>query len=473
MKNILSTIAVLALAFTINAQPGILDPTFDPGTGANNAVFTSAIQSDGKIIIGGSFTSFNGTSRNRIARLKTDGTLDLTFNIGSGASNYISNTAIQSNGKIIIAGALTTFNGTARSRIARLNTDGSLDTTFNLGVGASSTIRTTAIQSDGKIIIGGDFTSYNGTARNGIARINTDGSIDLTFNPGSGTNGYVSTATIQSDGKIIIGGDFDTYNGVTNYFIARINSNGTLDTAFNTGGGTNYAISNSAIQSNGKIIIVGGFTSYNGIAMNYIARLNANGTLDPTFNPGTGANSIINTSSIQSDGRIVIAGNFNSFNGTARNNIARLNANGTHDLSFNPGTGANDRLWTTAIQSDGTIIIGGDMGVYNGTARNRIARINGGGALSTNNFKYETSFAIYPNPANNMINVNYEIKSNEKVSINVTNLAGQVVATKNNGSQVSGSYKSEMDLSSLANGLYLVQLKVGDRVHTEKISVVK
>ena len=80
---------------------------------------------------------------------------------------------------------------------------------------------------------------------------------------------------------------------------------------------------------------------------------------------------------------------------------------------------------------------------------------------------------IYPNPANNMINVNYEIKSNEKVSINVTNLAGQVVATKNNGSQVSGSYKSEMDLSSLANGLYLVQLKVGDRVHTEKISVVK
>jgi len=188
----------------LNAD-GSLDTDFNPSVGGHH-VSTSAVQADGKIIIGGDFTTVNGTSRNRIARLNTDGSLDTSFN--SGANNYVETITVQADGKIIIGGQFSAFNGTARNGIARLNADGTLDTSFNPGSGANSYVYTSAVQADGKIIIGGYFTTFNGTAHNRIARLNTDGSIDASFNPGSGANASVITSAVQADGKIIIGGGF-------------------------------------------------------------------------------------------------------------------------------------------------------------------------------------------------------------------------------------------------------------------------
>jgi uncharacterized delta-60 repeat protein len=360
---------------------GTLDTTFNPGAGVNNSVYTTAIQSDGKIIIGGAFGSYNGIPRNRIARLNIDGTLDATFNLAAGVSDNVHTIAIQSDGKIIINGNFTSNNGIPIFRIARLNIDGTLDTTFNSGTGANYGIYTTAIQSDGKIIIGGNFTSYNGTSKNRIARLNIDGTLDSTFNPGTGANYGIYTTAIQSDGKIIIGGDFTSYNGTSKNRIARLNIDGTLDATFNPGTGANGGINKTVIQSDGKIIIVGEFTSYNATTRNRIARLNADGTLDASFNPGTGANVNINTTLIQSDGKIIIGGNFTNYNGTTRNKIARLNIDGTLDALFNLGSGANNYVLTTAIQSDGKIIIGGAFTTYNGTSKNHIARLNIDGTL--------------------------------------------------------------------------------------------
>jgi uncharacterized delta-60 repeat protein len=201
---------------------GELDTAFDPGTGAVPDVLCTAIQSDGKIIIGGQFTIYNGTARNRIARVNADGSLDAGFNPGTGADSIVHCTAIQSDGKIIIGGLFSTYDETARNNIARLNADGSLDDMFNPGTGADEFVSCAAIQSDGKIIIGGEFTSYNGTARNRIARVNADGSLDDMFNPGTGADEFVSCAAIQSDGKIIIGGEFTSYNGTERNRIARI-----------------------------------------------------------------------------------------------------------------------------------------------------------------------------------------------------------------------------------------------------------
>ena len=363
---------------------GTLDTTFNPGAGANGSVYTTAIQSDGKIIIGGDFTSFNGTAINRIARLNTDGTLDTTFNIGTGANNIVRTITIQSDGKIMIGGQFTSYNDTTINRIARLNADGTLDTTFNTGTGVSNnTVATTAIQSDGKIIIGGYFTSYNGTARNNIARLNADGTLDTTFNPGTGTSSYVFSIAMQSDGKIIIGGSFSSYNGTLRNRIARLNADGTLDTTFNQGNSETDDIYTTAIQSDGKIMIGGFFTSFNGIDRDRIARLNADGTLDTTFNPGAGANSSVETIAIQSDGKTIIGGGFSTYNGTARGKIARLNADGTLYGTFDLGTGANGTVHTTIIQTDGKIIIGGEFTSYNGTAINRIARLNADGTLDT------------------------------------------------------------------------------------------
>jgi uncharacterized delta-60 repeat protein len=370
---------------------GSLDNTFNLGTGFNNTAYTTAIQSDGKIIIGGDFTSYNGTVRNRIARLNTDGSIDNTFNPGTGFDNLVWTNAIQSDGKIIVGGSFTGYNGTARNFIARLNTDGSLDNTFNPGTGFNSGVVTCAIQSDGKIIVGGNFLIYNGTARNRIARLNANGNLENTFNSGTGFNDDVFTTAIQGDGKIIIGGNFISYNDTALYQIARLKTDGSLDNTFNSGTGFSDAVFTTDIQGDEKIIVGGNFTSFNGTARNCIARLNADGSLDNTFNPGTGFNSGVYTTAIQSDGKIIVGGHFASYNGTARNYISRLNADGSLDNTFNPGTGCNGDVWTTAIQSDGKIIVGGSFSSYNGAARNNISRLNADGSLD-NTFNPGTGF---------------------------------------------------------------------------------
>jgi uncharacterized delta-60 repeat protein len=205
--------------------------------------------------------------------LDTTGALDLTFNVGTGASSWVSNIVLQPDGKIIIGGGFTTYNGTARNYIARLNADGTLDSSFNPGAGANSTVYSIALQPDGKILIGGQFTTYYDTNRNGVARLNSDGTLDSSFNPGGGANGTVTSIALQPDGMIIIGGNFTTYNGTARNRIARLKADGTLDTIFNPGIGANFDINTTTIQPDGMIVIGGNFTSYNGVTRNYLARL--------------------------------------------------------------------------------------------------------------------------------------------------------------------------------------------------------
>ena len=265
--------------YSVFALDGNLDTSFTSGTGPNNVVYSTLIQPDGKILIGGYFTSYNGTPRNRIARLNTDGTLDTSFTPGTGADDAgVLAFALQPDGKIIIGGEFTSYNGTPRNRIARLNTDGTLDTSFDPGIGSDNNIYGVAFLSDGKIIIGGGFTSYNGTPRNRIARLNTDGTLDAGFNPGTGADQTVYSTAVQSDGKILIGGYFTSYNGTPRNRIARLNTDGTLDTTFNPSTGANDGgVSNFAFQPDGKIIIGGEFASYNGInTIKYVTRLRLN-----------------------------------------------------------------------------------------------------------------------------------------------------------------------------------------------------
>jgi uncharacterized delta-60 repeat protein len=363
---------------------GTLETGFNSGNGFNSAVKAVVLQSNAQIIIGGAFTSYNGTGRNRLTRLNANGTLDLSFNALTGTNGNILKAALQTNGKIIIGGAFTTYNSTAHNRIAGLNSNGSIDSGFNPGTGADSTVSALTLQTDGKIIIGGYFTSYNGKARNRIARLNADGSLDTTgFNPGTGANNYVLSTAVQPDGKILIGGGFTSYNGTSRLGIARLHADGTLDTGFNPGTGADSLIATIAIQTDGKIIIGGAFASYNGTGRNRLARLNTDGTLDASFNPGTGANGTISTLEVQPDGKVIIGGAFTNYNGTSRNSIARLNTDGTLDASFNPGTGANGTILTTALQPDGKIIMGGVFTSFNGTGRNRIMRLNANGTLDS------------------------------------------------------------------------------------------
>ncbi len=371
---------------------GSLDTTFlATGAGANSTVYSLAIQSDGKILIGGSFTTYNGVARGSVARLNSDGSLDITFlATGAGANTTVYSLVIQSDGMILIGGAFATYNGVARGSVARLNSEGSLDNTFlATGAGANTTVRSLAIQSDGKILIGGAFTTYNGVARDRLALLNSDGSLDTTFlATGAGASSTVYSLAIQSDGMILIGGAFTTYNGVVNGKIARLNTDGSLDTTFLARAGASSTVRSIAVQSDGMILIGGDFTTYNGVTRGSVARLNTDGSLDTTFlATGAGANGFVpsvSTIVIQSDGKILIGGDFTTYNGVARNNIARLNSDGSLDTTFlATEVGANSTVRSLAIQSDGKILIGGAFATYNGVARVRIARLNSDGSLDT------------------------------------------------------------------------------------------
>lgn len=373
----------------LNAD-GSLDSGFDPGTGADNPIYTVLLQPDGKIIVGGSFTTYNGTGRNRIARLNADGSLDPDFDPGAGANtSAVSFATLQPDGKIIISGGFTSYNGVARNYIARINAGGSLDETFNPGAGPNSSIAYVSLLPDEKIIITGIFTSYDGTIRHRIARLHPDGTSDTSFNVSTGANNMIRAVAVQPDRKIIIGGQFTLFNGVEKKYIARLTRHGNLDATFNTGSGpgstSTVSVSAIVLQSDGKILIGGRFTSYNGTPANNIARLNTDGTLDVSFNPGgSGASSPVDAMILQADGKILIGGQFSSYNGTPRNRIARLNDNGSLDVTFNPNQGPNNSVSSVAVQSaDGKIIIGGSFTRYNGTDRNRIARLNADGTLDT------------------------------------------------------------------------------------------
>lgn len=369
----------------LNAD-GTVDNSFNVGTGANAAISAAALQSDGKIVITGGFTSYNGIVKNRIARINADGTLDNTFEPGSGFNSYTT-IAAQTDGKILIGGYFTSYNGVARKHIARLNSDGTLDTSFGSAVGLDSTVKEIVLQPDGKILIIGDFLDFDGISRKNIARLNADGTLDTTFNPGNGANG-IETIAVQADGKILIGGYFSTYNFTSRSCFARLNSDGTLDATFNLGTGFNGSVRKIIPQSNGKMVIGGSFTSYNGTAKNSIARINSNGTLDTSLDSGTGANESIYTITVKTNGKILTGGNFTSFNTALIGRLAQLNEDGTIDTTFlNPGgfgSGSNQSIDRMALQADGKILITGEyITSYNGILRKRLARLNSDGTLDT------------------------------------------------------------------------------------------
>ncbi len=360
---------------------GGMDASFNPRTGADAGILSFAVQNDGKLMIGGFFTIYNDTPRSRIARLNGDGALDAGFNPGTGANNTVSALASQPDGKVLIGGNFTNYNGINRLFVARVRSDGSLDTSFDPGLGANNAVNALAVQPDGKVLIGGNFSNYNGIDRRGIARVNSDGSLDLSFNSGTGTTfesfaGNVQALALQSDGKVLLAGTFSAYNGTPSNYMARVNADGSLDTSFNAGFGTN-GIRSLALQPDGKVLIAGVFTSYNGIPCNRIARLHSNGSLDLSFSLGLGASGEVSAIVVQPDGKIIIGGQFTSYNGTPCNRIARLNADGGLDTSFNIGTGLAGSLTGLGLQPGGEVLIGGYFSSYNGTKRNRITRLFG------------------------------------------------------------------------------------------------
>jgi uncharacterized delta-60 repeat protein len=387
---------------------GSFDSSFDPGSAVGYAPSVSGllVQADDKIIVFGSFLTFNGVPVHNIVRLDISGQLDNGFNVGT-FDNYDDSPAVltavqQADGKLIVGGIFHSLAGTTGNNVARLKTDGTLDTTFDApACGAlASNVRTVLVRSsENKLLIGGYFASYDNQPRNNIAVTNQDGSLDSAFATLSGATDFIPeiyAIGIQPDGKILAGGFFTSLNGAPHYNLVRLNPDSTIDPTFDPNLGTVGSVRALLIQPDGKIVIAGNILAVNGIRRGRLARLNADGTLDASFDPGTGADNTIYALAQDAAGNTYIGGAFTNFNGVSRTRLAKVSSTGALDLNFNPNAGANSTVFSIAPPDGaGGIVIGGQFVKYNNTTARGVARINvSTGGLITGFNPANTSYGV-------------------------------------------------------------------------------
>ena len=360
----------------------------------NNVVWNLTLDLNGKTLLSGTFTTIDGNTMYYFTRISSNGTVDTTFNsnLGTGYNVNTIHTGVLSTDDIIVSGASTVFNGTTIPYLSKLSDTGTLNTTFNtnLGTGFNGVTNAISVDTNDKIIVSFTNTTFKGNTRRYIVRLNANGTEDTSFysNLGTGYNQQPTEIKLQSDGKILTGGAFNLLNGNTRNYLTRLNSSGTEDTSFYTNLGTafNSGVTAIGIQSDGKILIGGYFTSFKGNTRNKLVRLNSSGTEDTAFysNLGTGFNGYPRMFIVQSSGRIIVGGNFTDVNGTTVGGLVALYSTGGIDTTFmtNFGSGINSgNIEGMAEQSDGSIIMSGNFygmdGIY--PSINFIYKINSDG----------------------------------------------------------------------------------------------
>ncbi len=403
MKKIFSLSFVIAVFFllsnvNLNAQNVPLDPSFNVGSGFNNSVNSISPQADGKLIVAGSFTSYNGSTANRMVRLNTNGTLDPSFSLDQSINASTPfNIRVLPSGKIITCGFYKNVSlkngGIGAGELNVFNSDGSIYSGFftNRGDGIPDA-KNFDVDPNGKVIVVGLFRFMYDDSMvidipDGVMRLNADGSRDQFFQAGAGTGfenlitGGVTIAGAEAleNGKYLLYGNFQRFSGRNAKYFVRLNSNGSQDTTFNlSGSGFNGRVSDVIELPDGKYLVAGIFTSYNGINVKKIARLFPNGTLDTTFRNTIEFN-VIEDIVLKSDGKILVGYDVVFGGGGYSNGILQLNENGSYDNSLNFGSGIypyGQFVNSICIQPDNNLIIAGSFtGVYNNTSSPRIARL--------------------------------------------------------------------------------------------------
>jgi uncharacterized delta-60 repeat protein len=376
LMNIRWWLAAMAVVYTTSAfgQAGFVDTSFLNGmSGPNSWVWALALQPDGKLLLGGQFRSFNGLPGGEVVRLNADGSVDTSFSaIITAGEPTVNSLALQPDGKILVGGMFSGINGATCVSLARLNVDGSVDSNFVAqATGSFVAVSLLALQTNLQVIAAGWFETVDGVASSNIARLNSDGTLDTNFHGAIDTP--PNALTLQADQKVLIGGAFNTVDGQPSPHIARLNTDGTLDTNFAVTADGN--VDSFAVQPDGRVVIAGGFTSINGQSRSRIARLNANGTLDTMFQNGmAGADSYVNRVVVAPNGKVIVGGQFAMMNGVGCTNLARLNSDGSLDTNFLADVDSFPEQMV--VQPDARIIIEGSyITTVNGRSRNRIARL--------------------------------------------------------------------------------------------------
>lgn len=421
---------------------GTLDSGFLPnyateGHPAGYNVTAAALQADGKIVVAGSFPASYYDSYTRVYRLNPDGSQDASFRSEAVfTSRYIGVNiyalATLPDGKVVVGGFFDSYGGAACNGLVCLNADGSLNPVFQPvidGNEGQSRVYALVSQPDGKLLVGGFFGSFAATPRHGLARLNPDGSLDPAFDPGALLNGNVTALALQADGRVLVGGTYRTADTPYGNGVFRLGADGAFDAGF---GIVNFAANiqtlRLAAQGNGGVIVEGDFNAIGGTSRRHVARLTADGAVDPDFQPhleGTtralvaladntvvaggsfhlgdsekrtglvrlrsdgvvervrqaipyNSGNIINLA-VQDDGKVLVNGSLTRVNGVARPLLARLHSDGSTDLAFEPGLAPRERVEGMTLQPDGKVLLDGSFDFVDGQSTASLARLNADG----------------------------------------------------------------------------------------------
>jgi len=357
------------LSGTCTPGPGSSDSTWQPVT--NNVVRTSAQDAGDETWVGGSFTTVNALNRMRFARIDTAGTVQ--NQTGTITNGEVLCFCQLPNGQVLAGGTFTAVSGVTRNRLARFNADGSFDSSFNISV--NGTVTSLALQADGSVVVGGAFSTFGGLSRNGIAKLTPSGANDTSF----GRNAFGTSISIitQTDGKLIVFGDMSVPTptpGEGNY-LCRLNANGTVDSTFVPD--PNAPVSSAAITSDGKILAGGPYTSIGAASKTGLNRVTALGVHDNTFAEVAAA---VQSIMLQCDGK-VIAGSYTAGSLASTERLVRLSTTGTNDSTF--VATARNAVYGLSMQSDGKVIVTGNFTLAGGTTRYLARLLNDSNAATS------------------------------------------------------------------------------------------
>jgi uncharacterized repeat protein (TIGR01451 family)/uncharacterized delta-60 repeat protein len=499
------------------SAPFITTPPISNSIRANAMVRDIELQSTGKIIISGQFTTYNNIAKKFIAKLNTDLTLDIGFTptdaiAYSGGQQYFAppnDLKIQADDKIIVVtDAPYAYGGSAG--IARFNQNGTIDPTFVTGSGISHssgsycTIETCAVQQDGKILIGGYFDTYNGTPVRSMIRLHTNGSIDNTFTfPYATDDQWIHEIEIMPSGDILVSGLMFPTQPIEalQRNLVKLDINGNPDPSFTIGftgllsdynpqagcvDCSKFHILKMKVLPDSKILVSGSFDRFGTTAVNNIVRLNSNGTVDGNFNfGGAGANRVIYDFELENpliaSSKILFCGEFTTYNGNPVKKMARMTYDGGWDPSFNIGSGTLDSSAGTVPnknfirslhkQSDGKVIVGGKFTSFNGIVAGHITRILGdNGFQAKNNVNVYVSepeidinlsggnIRVYPNPSIGIYNIDLTNEEGNFEQINIYNLIGSEVYK----TAIISKELNQIDISHLPSGYYIAKISNGN-----------
>lgn len=464
----------------------------NPGDGANNDVFAVVVLPDGDILIGGAFTAYNNIPRNRIARLNPDLSLDTSFDpSGVGFNDVVYSLALDSSNRILVGGRFTaTGAGVGRKALARLNSVGSLDVSLaNINFEIDSSVQPSgpaivnciAVLSDGNIIVGGNFDHVNSSpafSKTKIVKLTSAGAVVTGFNSiVTDYRGTVSDIYVLGTQSLFIGGHC-IINSNVRTMLYKVNlTTGLIDGQFQPGiysTGSLEAVYSIRFNAN-KILAGGSFSGYNSSSAKKIVQVNLmTGVVDNSsvFNPGIGADDDINTIAIDNFGKILIGGLFSSFNNNNAVRIARLNTNGSFDASFSTSdllessNGINSAaVFVIKVQPDNKIVVGGSFQDYGSqqlfNARNITRIVPGnpspqGRPLGLDDVEQTSSaIKIYPNPSTGIFNIDFVGYDQEKFELTIHNTLGQLIY---NGT-VTPQDTNQIDLGDFESGNYFIRLQ--------------